>query len=163
MIRGSDTCSTAPQFRMLNESQVEQIHNAALTILQKIGVEIPHRRALALLGEAGAQIDGTRVRFPRRLVESALATTPSQVALYTRDGQPALELGTRSVYFGTYGTAPYVYDPINNQRRLSTKEDIAVAPQSATIYPMSIGPCPWACHPMSQSLSPTATSSTPRS
>lgn len=127
MIRASYTSQTNPQFRILSQDQVQEIHLAALKVLNRIGVEIPNADALSLLKEAGADVSGTRARIPPYLVEEALESAPSTVMLYTRDGRPALHLEGRNVYFGTYGTAPYTYNPYTGERQLTTKQDMADA------------------------------------
>ena len=68
-----------PQFALLSESQLEDLHLAALEVLRRTGIRFYHRPALEMLREAGATIaDGNRVRFPAHLVEEALASAPSE-------------------------------------------------------------------------------------
>lgn len=134
MIRGSYTSQTNPEFRILSQDQVQEIHLAALEVLSRIGVEIPNADALSLLEEAGADVSGTRARIPPYLVEEALKSAPSTVILYTRGGQPALHLEDRKVYFGTYGTAPYTYNH-TGERHLTIKQDIANAARICDYLP----------------------------
>lgn len=134
MIRGSYTSQTNPEFRILSQDQVQEIHLAALEVLSRIGVEIPNADALSLLEEAGADVSGTRARIPPYLVEEALKSAPSTVILYTRGGQPTLHLEDRKVYFGTYGTAPYTYNH-TGERHLTIKQDIANAARICDYLP----------------------------
>lgn len=134
MIRGSYTSQTNPEFRILSQDQVQEIHLAALEVLSRIGVEIPNADALSLLEEAGADVSGTRARIPPYLVEEALKSAPSTVILYTRGGQPALHIEDRKVYFGTYGTAPYTYNH-TGERHLTIKQDIANAARICDYLP----------------------------
>jgi trimethylamine--corrinoid protein Co-methyltransferase len=127
MIRSHYSSQTNPQFRILSQDQIHEIHLAALKVLSRIGVEIPNADALSLLKGAGADVSGSRARIPPHLVQAALESAPSTVTLYTRDGQPALYLEHRNVYFGTYGTAPYTYDPHTGERHLTVKQDMANA------------------------------------
>lgn len=77
----------------------EELHEAALKILERTGARLPHAGAVALLREAGAVVDGDRARIPRELVEWALARAPHSVTLYDRAGEPAVVLdGTRTHY-----------------------------------------------------------------
>jgi len=75
---------------------------------------------------AGAQVDpGTRiVRLPRSLVEDAIASNPSSITLYSRDGECDAVLEKNRVHYGTGGTAIYVLDPDTGERRPSTTSDV---------------------------------------
>ena len=58
MIRAHYTSQTNPQFRILSQDQIQEIHLAALKVLSRIGVEIPNADALSLLKGAGADVSG---------------------------------------------------------------------------------------------------------
>ena len=49
--------------QVVTEEQLDQIHDRAMTILEEIGTEVRHDRALELLAAEGQQVDGTRVRW----------------------------------------------------------------------------------------------------
>jgi trimethylamine--corrinoid protein Co-methyltransferase len=70
----------SPQFRILSDRQIEEIHSATLQIMAKTGVAFdtcPH--ALEILGEGGADVtDPKRVKIPAHLVEKALKTAPKE-------------------------------------------------------------------------------------
>ena len=63
----------------LDDAACATLHAATLTVLEQTGVEVGHERALKQLAEAGAAVDGTRVRLPRALIEQALSTAPKTV------------------------------------------------------------------------------------
>ena len=55
-----------PYFDMLNEESLELIEYNADTVLEEIGIEFrDDPEALSILKDAGADVDGERVRFPR--------------------------------------------------------------------------------------------------
>ena len=55
-----------PYYELLDEAGLELIEDSADTILQEIGIEFrDFPEALDLLKNAGADVDGERVRFPR--------------------------------------------------------------------------------------------------
>ena len=60
--------------------------------------------------EAGAEVDNQSclVKLPRRLVEDAVASNPSSITLYSRDGKHDCVLENNRVHYGTGGTAIYV-------------------------------------------------------
>ncbi len=129
------TSPTAPLFEVLTQKGIEEIHGTVLKVLGEIGLDFPHEEALALFKEAGATVQDTLVRLPEQLVMEALRETPASVTLYTRDGQPAMLLEGYEVHFGTYGTAPYFYDPYTGERKLSTRESIANAARICDYLP----------------------------
>jgi trimethylamine:corrinoid methyltransferase-like protein len=82
--------SSSSHFGRLSVQQCEQLHDATLQVLERTGLIMEHPEALDLLRRAGAVVDGSRVRLPRRLVESALDTARKTVSLYDRNGREAL-------------------------------------------------------------------------
>lgn len=73
-----------PRMSVLNEAQVEQIHQATLELLERTGIQVTQPRALELLDGAGAHVDGDRVRIPAWIVEDAIRQAPSRVVLGNR-------------------------------------------------------------------------------
>ena len=62
-----------PYFEVLNDEAIEVIEDNAETVLQEIGIEFrDFPRALKLFADAGADVDGERVRFPRGCVVQLL-------------------------------------------------------------------------------------------
>jgi trimethylamine--corrinoid protein Co-methyltransferase len=99
--------SRATPLRVLSETEIGEVHAAALTVLAESGVFVDYPRALEALAARGAQVDPAagRVRIPPRLVEDALRTCPSTFALYNREGQEALRVGGDDVHFATSSCA----------------------------------------------------------
>ena len=92
----------SPQFSVLSESQMRDLHMAALEVLRRTGIRFFHPGAVDLLKEAGAFIsDGNLVKIPARMVEDAIASAPSRVIMCNRYGEPAVFLEDRTVNFGT--------------------------------------------------------------
>ena len=111
-------------FRMLTLPQIEKIHQATLDILERTGVLVRDATALALLKQAGASMDGERVRLKGHLVERALATAPRSISIYNRGGDLAMCLEGWNSYFGTGSDCPSAIDPDTKQHRPSTKADV---------------------------------------
>lgn len=117
----------SPQFRLLSDSQIEEIHGAALQILERTGVAFDTcAEALKLLGEAGADISNpTRVKIPSHLVERALRSAPKTITLYTRDGDPAIVLnGMTGSHFCALAGFPMILDPLTSRLRTTYVADI---------------------------------------
>ncbi len=110
-------------FEMLSESQVKDIHEASLEILQTTGVNIHLKETRDMLEDAGCDVDGERVYFPPGLVEWAIDSAPSRVNLYDRNGKNPLTLGGHNTTFGLGPTLLNMRDPETGERRPFRKQD----------------------------------------
>jgi trimethylamine--corrinoid protein Co-methyltransferase len=109
----------------LSDSDIRQIHLAALEVLRRTGVEFQHQGAVDALKEAGAFIsDGNLVRFPPAMVEDAVASAPSRIVMCDRDGEPAMFLEGRRSYFGTGSDTLSLLDPRTGEHRRFVKADL---------------------------------------
>ncbi|MCC6221910.1 MAG: trimethylamine methyltransferase family protein [Thermoleophilia bacterium] len=125
----------APRFRLLSDEKLARLHGASAWILEEIGVKVTTRPALDLLAAAGCPIDGGVVRIPREVVESAIASAPSEIVVYDRSGHEALFLGEKNVHFGLGITGIYFLDPETGEERDFTLEDFAVSCRVADALP----------------------------
>ena len=113
----------------LSEAQMRDIHLAALEILNVVGTVIHHEKAIDLLHKAGARVKkDNRVFIPANLVEAAIGSAPASVTIYDRNGDAAMRLEDRNVYYGTGSDCPYLLDSFSGKRRdfLSTDIEDAV-------------------------------------
>jgi len=114
-----------PRLRVLSDDQIEEIHLAALAILEQVGVRLTHPEALELLDGAGAYVGTDSVKIPSHLVEEAIRSVPTRITLYSRDGAPAMLLEDHRSYYGPNSDSPDYLDPFTGQRRPCTTEDAA--------------------------------------
>ena len=115
----------APQFSILSETQLQDVHLGALEALRRTGIRFFHQGALDMLKEAGAFVsDGNLVRFPARLVEDAIGSAPSRIVMCDRDGEPAMHLEDTKVYFGTGSDCLNLLDPATGEHRKFKQKDI---------------------------------------
>jgi trimethylamine--corrinoid protein Co-methyltransferase len=115
----------SPQFAVLSDSQLGNLHLAALEVLRRTGVRFHHRGAVAMLKEAGAFVsDGNLVRFPAALVEEAIASAPGRIIMCDRDGEVAVRLEGTKVWFGTGSDCLNILDPETGEHRKFTQADI---------------------------------------
>ena len=116
-----------PQFRILSDKQVEELHLATLQILERTGVNFQCQEAIELLGDAGADVSNpSRVKIPSYMVEQALRTTPEMITLYTREGEPAIVLnGMTGSHFGASADPRMFQDIYSRKMRKCYVEDIA--------------------------------------
>jgi trimethylamine--corrinoid protein Co-methyltransferase len=113
-------------FRVLDESDMDQIHHAALHLLEHSGVHVLSQPALRQFEEAGAKVDAPsgRVRFPAALVEDSIAMLPSSFLVYDQTGQKAIEIGGRNFYAVAGMDGNYIFDNQTRTRRDATKQDV---------------------------------------
>ncbi len=109
----------------LSQTEVETIHRAALQALEEIGLADAPESGVACLTQAGATqgTDG-RIRFPRALVEDALARAARDITLCARDPAHDLHLGGTRVHYGTAGAAVHMVDVHGRHYRDSTVQDL---------------------------------------
>ncbi|MDY6827015.1 MAG: trimethylamine methyltransferase family protein [Bacillota bacterium] len=107
----------------LRPEELEIIHQAVLTVLEKVGVEFHSQEARDILKKAGARVEGEKVFFPPKLVMEQVALAPSEFTLHARNPENNVVIGgDYTVHAPGYGS-PYVMDYVQNKRRNATYED----------------------------------------
>ncbi len=114
------------RYRPLTDEQVQRIHAAALSVLERTGVEVVESECRQILADAGARVDAARNRvyFPAALVEAALQSANRDVVLYSKDGKSDLHLRGKRVHLGTGGAAVLVLDLETGRPRESRLRDL---------------------------------------
>ena len=110
-------------FKVFTEQQCQELHSAALEILERVGVEMHSEKALEVAKKAGAYVEGNRVKFPASLVEKCIRSAPSRVVLCDREGNRKMKLEGNRFYFGPGPTTTYTIDPITGERKEAALED----------------------------------------
>ena len=111
-------------FEVLDEEGLQLIEANADTVLEEIGIEFRgFPEALVLFKDAGADIDGERVRFPRGLCRSIVQkSAPAEYTQHARNPDRNVIIGgKRTVLVPSYGS-PFVRD-LDQGRRYATIED----------------------------------------
>jgi len=113
-----------PYVELVSEETLELIENNAEIVLEEIGIEFnDFPQALELFKEAGADIDGERVRFPRGMCRSIVqASAPAEFVQHARN--PARNViigGDRTVLVPAYGS-PFIRN-LDEGRRYATIDD----------------------------------------
>ncbi|WP_292124992.1 trimethylamine methyltransferase family protein [Mesorhizobium sp.] len=112
-----------PAFELLGENSLAAIEDAADTILEEVGIEFREDpEALELWRNAGADLSGELVRFPRGLLRSILKTAPPVFTQHARNPRRSLKLGGEHVAFGPAYGSPFVRD-LEGGRRYGTLAD----------------------------------------
>ncbi|HEY7508965.1 MAG TPA: trimethylamine methyltransferase family protein, partial [Vicinamibacteria bacterium] len=108
-----------PRLQVLEPEVVARVVDEALATLERHGtlIEDPHaRERLERLG-LPADPRTNRVRFPRATVEKAIATAPSAITLFDRDGSPYAALEGDNVHFVPASSALRVLDRRTQEAR----------------------------------------------
>jgi trimethylamine--corrinoid protein Co-methyltransferase len=78
-----------PNLTFLSKEAKDKINQAALQILAEIGMLILHDEALAILKDAGCDVDSDHlVKIPESLVHQCLDSAPDNISVYDRLGNP---------------------------------------------------------------------------
>ncbi|MCB9958202.1 MAG: trimethylamine methyltransferase family protein [Rhodospirillaceae bacterium] len=109
---------------ILSEEGLALIEANADTVLEEIGLEFrDDAEALEILRANGADVDGTRVHFPRGLCRSLIqATAPATFTQYARNPERSVEIGGNATVFAPVYGPPFVRD-LDHGRRYATIED----------------------------------------
>lgn len=112
-----------PNFEVLTEEAIEVIEYNAETVLEEIGVVFANNpAALDRWRNAGADVDGDRVRIPRGLARKLCATAPSTFTQHARNSDRNVEIGGKNLVLAPVYGPPFVRD-IDGGRRYATIED----------------------------------------
>jgi trimethylamine---corrinoid protein Co-methyltransferase len=109
-------------FEYFSKNDLEQIHQATLTVMETTGLDFTYEPARDLFAKAGCKIDGERVFFSKKLVEEQIKKAPSQFTLYARNPDKNIVIGGDNIAFIPCYGAPFVND-LDNGRRNGTLKD----------------------------------------
>jgi trimethylamine--corrinoid protein Co-methyltransferase len=128
---------------VLRPEQLDAIHDAAMRILETIGLEFLGDEALSILHAGGAAVDfaSRRVRLDRGLVLELVAKAPRHFTLHARNPARNLEIGGRSVVFCAVSGAPNVSDLDRGRRPGSFADycDLLRLTQSLNVVHLAAG------------------------
>ena len=111
--------------KVLTPAQVEQVHQAALTALETIGLADAPQSGVEIMTGAGAiQGEDGRLRFPRAVVEDAIDKACKDITLCGREPRHDLHLNGTRVHYGTAGAAVSMVDVQGREFRDSTLQDL---------------------------------------
>jgi len=113
-----------PYYQVLDEEGLALIERNADTILAEVGIDFrDDPDAIARWRQAGAQVDGARVRFPPGLCRSIIqASAPREFVQHARNPARSVTIGgPHTVMAPAYGS-PFVRD-LDRGRRYATIED----------------------------------------
>jgi trimethylamine--corrinoid protein Co-methyltransferase len=111
------------EYEVLDEEGLALIERNADTILEEIGIEFREdAEALALWKQAGADVRGERVHFPKGLCREILKSAPSEFTWHARNPARNCQIGGKATVFAPVYGPPFVRD-LEGNRRYATIED----------------------------------------
>ena len=112
-------------YKPLSEAEVRRIHEAALDVLERIGLADAIPSCIELVTAAGGSLsEQGRLLFPRGLIEETIAKAWRHKPLHGRDPRHDIEPWGSKVHFGTAGAAVHLVDAETGVYRESTLADL---------------------------------------
>lgn len=116
---------SSDNYRVLSPNDMERIHEAALTILEDLGMGQPIDSCIEVCRAVGAHYgDDGRLRFPRALVMDTVRNAGRNFTLYGQTADHDMELAGSKVHFGTAGAAVHMVDVETREYRDSVLSDL---------------------------------------
>ncbi len=127
--------NTQSKSAVLSEDALEAIHEASLTILEEIGMDVILPEARERMRAAGADVTpGTdRVRFDRGLIMDMIASVPASFTMHARNPARNVAIGGNNLVFAQIASAPFVADR-EGGRRTGNQEDFRKLVKLAQSY-----------------------------
>ncbi|MBT3172193.1 MAG: trimethylamine methyltransferase, partial [Rhodospirillaceae bacterium] len=112
-----------PLTELLSEEGLAIIEANCDTLLEEIGIEFrDDAEVIALWKDAGADVTGERVRFPKGMLHEIIKTAPANFTQHARNPARNIEIGGNSMVFAPVYGPPFVSD-LDQGRRYGTIED----------------------------------------
>lgn len=114
---------------VLDNTQVETLHQTSLRILDEIGVHIPHDDMRSRFRDAGARVDDATaiVRIPESLVARCLDQAGKSFTCYGRNRSRTAVFGQGCRNYNSISGEAHWIDDTSGQRRYASLADVATA------------------------------------
>ncbi len=112
-----------PIFPLLSEDELDLVEQAAAAVVAETGLSFPNApAALSRWEEAGARVEGDRVRIPSDLLRALVSNAPSSFTQNARDPARSVVIGGDLPVMAPVHGAPWVCEP-DGSRRYGTMAD----------------------------------------
>lgn len=113
-----------PPVELVSADELERVHDASLTILEEIGMDVLLPEAREIFRAAGAKVEpgGLRVRADRALILEAVAKAPERFTLHARNPAHDIEVGGDAMIFSQVASPPNCSD-LERGRRPGNRAD----------------------------------------
>ena len=106
----------------LTAEGVQAVHEAAMFILEDIGIEFLNHEALEILRGAGCTVQGENVRMGRDFVMEMLGRAPRQWTITPRNPARQITIGGDHILFGNVSSPPNYWDMATGRKLAGTRE-----------------------------------------
>ncbi len=113
------------RYTPLSDGDCQAVYDAALGLLEDVGMGDPIPEFVEVVTAAGGRVDDAgRLRYPKGVVEGAIATADKEWTWHGLDDDRSIELAGTKVHFGTAGAAVLMLDHDTGEFRPSTLADL---------------------------------------
>lgn len=124
-----------PQFQVLSDQQCQDLFTAALSCLERVGIQMHNPAARNLMAVHGARVKGNIVYLPANLVKQAIHVAPHEFSIYGRDEKYSMQVALDRVHFGPGPSCTYFIDPTTNERRKALRGDAGLVARVCDALP----------------------------
>jgi trimethylamine--corrinoid protein Co-methyltransferase len=108
---------------ILSQESIELIEHNADILMEEVGVVYSEdEEALGMWKDAGADVRGDRVHFPKGLCRELMKTAPASFTQHARNPERSVEIGGKTTVFAPVYGPPFVRD-LEGARRYATIDD----------------------------------------
>lgn len=125
-----------PEYEILGEEGLALIETNADKLLEDVGIDFKDdAEALEIWREAGASVNGERVRFPKGMLRKIIKdNAPKQFTQYARNPERNIEIGGKNTVLAPAYGSPFIRN-MDEGRRYATIEDFRNFVKLAYITP----------------------------
>lgn len=118
---------TARPAELLTPEDLAAVHEAALELLEQVGVLVRNAKARERFARHGCRVDAESqiVTFPRAVVEEFRRLVPPRFTFHARNEAYSKTIPDDALVVATASSAPNLVDPDSGEERRSRSDDIA--------------------------------------
>jgi trimethylamine--corrinoid protein Co-methyltransferase len=139
-----------PRYEILDEAALAELDRGWRRIVSELGIDFLHEEALAILRDAGQQVDGQLVRFDPDWILEQVAKAPSEFDLQARNPERTVHVGGDAMVFAAVYGCPFVREGL--ERRDATYADFENLVRLAQAFPQLDSPGGTICEPNDRPL-----------
>ncbi|MCJ7577283.1 MAG: trimethylamine methyltransferase family protein, partial [candidate division Zixibacteria bacterium] len=115
-----------PKIEILEREKIKRIVEEAIQVLEKVGIFVENEKGLELLDGANVRVDKKQKKASIKadLVEKCLRSAPSQIEVFDREGELALNVQGDNIHFDPGSAAVRIYDLDLNESRPPVTKDL---------------------------------------
>jgi len=139
-----------PPYEILDDASMEELDRGWRRIVSELGIDFLHDDAIAVLRDAGQDVDGQLVRFDPDWILEQVAKAPREFDLQARNPDRTLHIGGKHMAFAAVYGCPFARRGL--ERREATYEDFENLVRLAQSFPQLDSPGGTICEPNDKPL-----------